>query len=1181
MKERPYSGILSGLILFCFFLSGMTGLIYEILWSRMIVPIVGCAPFAVSIILTVFMGGLGLGSYIAGRTVDRVKNPARLVVLYAWLEILIGLYALSVPFLVRLFEPLYAMLYNRFFEHFLFFNFLTFVVCSALLCVPVIAMGATLPILCRFYVNRLSSLGTRAGRLYGLNTIGAALGSMLCGFWLLSAFGIAGTLGLAVSANLTIGVVCLAAARMAGRMLQPVQGRKNRTSVATLVETSDGGDTAEFSGVRVAVVGSLVIFAVSGFCAMGYEVIWTNLLGLLVGPTTYSFTIILATFISCLALGSLFFGWLGDRTKKPVTILVFTQVFAAVLALVSSQVLGNGQLFFSKVIYHARDNFVLLHGLKIFLLFVFMLPPCVCLGATFPLVGKIYTKNIQAIGRSIGFAYVINTIGAVLGSFCAGFLLLPFLGKANSIRLVVALQLVTATVVAGVLFFRSRRMPVRGIAVFVLAGAGAILCWYWPHWSVYTLAEGKYHRFYNTRVNYDGLGWGRALLEGTSILEKMQEDELVYTGDGIGGFTCVTEKTDGLGSVNYSLLISGKADASSKEDMGTQTLLAHLPLLFHPRPRNVMILGLASGVTAGEALCYPVDNVDILEINQQVVKASDFFAPWNNRVLQDPRTHLIVQDARAHLQLTQRSYDVIISEPSNPWMAGLAALFTCDYYEAVHQRLADDGIFVQFFHSYEMDWQTFSLIGRSFASVFPNSALFATHPSGYGYDYLMLGFKGTQGLSAATAEKNLAYAQKSPNIRLSDSRFFYRMLVTEKLPELFGTGRLNTDWRPILEFAAPKRMYDQESRDASIRDNLRMRSVLLPETSRIIKELTDSVDLQIDYVDYAMSVHSPFANMVDLSKATEEQKQRFIAILEEYYRHNVLKTADSGAINDPQILRRCREVIIDTIQQKIDSSPRPGISYTAMGDQYSLLKRYDEASKAYQKALTYVENEYLYNNYGNTVALSGKLEEAEKIFETALVKEPDSSILYRSLAKLYDGTERSEEAISYYKKALDLKPSNAGAARELAVIYTKRQRFEEAIELFRTSLTVRPNHAGTYNDLAIAYIQTDQKLQAVECLARALSLQRDHPRSFGHLRRLVLNLPPDEAIRLSKTASEITKNQHAGILSTLSIAYAKANRFQEAIATAEMALPLAQQSGDQELIKEIQDNLNRPIPRTP
>ncbi|MCK5009976.1 MAG: fused MFS/spermidine synthase, partial [Deltaproteobacteria bacterium] len=459
------------------------------------------------------------------------------------------------------------------------------------------------------------------------------------------------------------------------------------------------------------VVVGLLIFAISGFCAMAYEVIWTRLLGLIIGPTTYSFTIILATFIVGLALGSLIFGRLADKIKNPLWLLLFTQINAAFLALGISQLLGNSQFFFAKLIYHFKDQFAQLVVIKVGILFAFMLGPTLCLGATFPLVGKIYTQSLTRVGRSIGFAYAINTLGAVSGAFCAGFLLIPWFGKEHSLSLVTGIQLLSSLAIGGYLLWKKRSELVRYIPLSVMAFLGLILCFNFPCWNRQLLSTGRYHRFDSLSPLIRSHGWLETLWLGPKILKKHKtKSELMYYGDGIGGFTTVLKDIDALGIPQYTLVNSGKPDASSQGDMPTQTLLTHLPLLFHPNPKEVMVLGLASGVTAGEVLHYPIERLDIIEISEEVVTASDFFIPWNNKVLSNPKTELIIQDGRAHLELTNRKYDVIISEPSNPWMAGLANLFTREFFLLANDRLNEDGIFVQFFHGYQMDWPTFALV---------------------------------------------------------------------------------------------------------------------------------------------------------------------------------------------------------------------------------------------------------------------------------------------------------------------------------------------------------------------------------------------------------------------------------------------------------------------------------------
>jgi len=804
-------------------------------------------------------------------------------------------------------------------------------------------MGATLPILCRFYVTHLTHLGTHTGRLYGLNTLGAAAGALLTGFWLIGGLGTNGTLATAVACNGLIGLSCvLVGSRRLRSRASPVrQGSQSR-------QPGQEGSPAPAS--RGPIVAALAIFAVSGFCAMAYEVIWTKLLGLIVGPTTYSFTLVLVTFITCLALGSMVFGWLADRVRSPIHLLVVTQLAAALLALLISHVLGNSQLFFAKLLYHYHAHFALMSVLKALCLFGLMLPSALLLGATFPLVGKVVTRSVSEVGHSMGVAYSVNTLGAVLGSFCAGFVLIPFLGKERGLALVVALQILTCLVIALVLLRAVYRPLWRLATLAVIAALGLGLCLRYPVWDRHLLAMGRYHRFTNLAGVLEQVGWLDAMFRGTETLRAHKELELVYHGDGIGGFTAVLKDvlSSGLGEPVYTLSTSGKPDASSLADMATQTLLAHLPMLFHPRPAQVMVLGLGSGITAGEILHYPVERLDVLEISRQVVEASRFFRPWNNDVLSDPRTHLIIQDGRAHLQLTDRTYDVIISEPSNPWMAGLATLFTRELFTLARDRLHTDGIFVQWLHTYSIDWPTFALVGRTFAEVFPNSALVVTDPLTPIADCLLIGFKGKDRFVLDRARRNLPFAQRSKNVALVNPEVLYTLVLSEDLPRLFGPGPVNTDARPRLEFAAPRLLYTVFTEDTAIAAAVAERAWVSPDLAQRARHVRTDVDAQIDLAAYAFSLHWPFANMVTLSKATPAQRERFLALAEAYAANHLF---DFSILGDKDIEQKCRLAQIRAIEVKIDSAPDKADAYLHMAGLYSDANMVAEAVATYRNAL--------------------------------------------------------------------------------------------------------------------------------------------------------------------------------------------------------------------------------------
>jgi len=1123
------------LVLTCFFLSGVTGLIYEILWTRMIVKIIGGAPFAISIILTIFMGGLGLGSYLASRTIDRIKEPLRLVRIYGILELAIGAYGLAVPVLLVVFRPVYAIIYNRLFSHFMLYSFLTFVGCSLLLVVPVICMGATLPVLCRFYVTKLSHLGTHAGRLYGLNTIGAALGALLCGFWLINLLGMPGTLIFAVLVNGIIGLSCIKIARKA----------KTEQVVSELKESPrrDFGQRAKLAEYPGAVIGALLIFAVSGFCAMSYEVIWTKLLGLIVGPTTYSFTIVLVTFIFGLALGSMIFGWLGDKTKKPLWLLIFTQITAALFVLGVSQVIGNSQLFFAKVIFTFRERFVLLSISKAVILFGFMILPTFCLGATFPLVGKIYTQSVSKVGRSIGVAYAINTIGAVLGSFCAGFVLIPLVGKEKGLSLVIGLQLLTSLVVGCIILVRKNKSILKLVSLAAPALAGLFLCFYFPVWNRLLLSKGKYHRFKKMRVDVRNYSWLEALLQGSEMLARFERGELAYYGDGIGGFTTVLRHVDPLGNIEYSMANSGKPDASSRGDMKTQTLSAHFPMLFHRNPKTVMVLGLASGITAGEVLYYPVEQLDVLEINQQVVAASDFFLPWNNNVLSNPKTNLIIQDGRVHLQLTRRKYDVIISEPSNPWMAGQATLFTREFFALVEDRLNEDGIFVQWLHSYQMDWPTFALVGRTFAQVFPNSLLVLTEPSNVGSDYQLVGFKGKNGLILENAERKLSYIQQSKSVTLPNPKLLYRLVVSEDFQRLFGRGPVNTDSWPRLEFAAPRLMYRS---DPMVRRNIHSKKWLSPETGDIIQQVTADVDAQIDFAAYALSVYAPFRDMVDLSKATPLQKERFFKLMEAYCANS---SVNYSVFKNDELKQRCRAIQIEAIQSRIALMPDKALSYFYLADLYYQEDMLDESIDNYYRSLGIrPENAEAHYNLGLALTDQDRLDEAITHFTEALRIKRDNAKAHSNLGAALARQGKLDEAIAHFTESLRIKPDNAKAHSNLGGVLIRQGKPDEAIAHFIEAMRIEPNFADAHNNMGYVLARQGKLDEAITYYTEALRIKPDNADAhynFGVA--LVRQGKLDEAIPHFAEALRI-KPDNAKAHSNLGAALARQGKLDEAIA---------------------------------
>ncbi len=1066
---------LFAVILGCFFVSGMTGLVYEILWTRLTIKIIGTAPFAVSIILTVFMGGLGLGGYLSGKTIHRIKHPNHLIIAYGICELIIAAYGLLLPTLLNLFRPLYAFLYNHLFGNFLFFNFLTFSGCFLLMLIPVICMGATLPILSRFSVASLSHMGSRVGRLYGINTLGAAGGTFLCGFVLIDRLGVDHTMWLAVIGNTLIGLVSI---------LMGIYALPQRMVPESKLSTNSIAENDRAEG-ELFPRQALLIAAVSGFATMAYEVIWTKLLSVIVGPTTYSFTIVLTTFITGLALGSMYFGRLADRLKAhtlPMALLL-TQTAAALAALVVSQGLGSSQIFFAKLIYYFQGRFALLLLLKTCLLFVFMVIPTFFLGAAFPLVSRIYTRSVPETGRTVGMAYAVNSLGGVLGAFSAGFMLIPFLGKEQSLSLVVALQLLSALIAGGNLLWRLKPAKFLWAAMLTPVLVGIILVTSYPSWNRDMLAGGKYHRY--RKFEEQSIGWLESLFSGMDRFQKFETEKLVFYGDGIGGFTTVWQAgPDVIGRTDYTMINSGKADATTNRvDMCTQTVSAHFPMIFHAGAKSVLVVGLGSGITAGEVLHYPIDSLDIVEISDQVVDASRFFIPWNNQVLADPKTRMIIQDGRAHLELSQRTYDVIISEPSNPWMGGMAALFTAEYMQLAKDRLNDSGIYVQWFHSYQMNWQYFALVGRTFASVFPHSLLVSTSPGTLGPDFLFIGFKNPLKIDHAKAARNVDFAKQSQNTTIRNHRLLFNLIVHEDLKTLFGSGPINTDDRPYLEFAAPKLMHISVD-DSQVANILASKPGLSASSQQVLQNYWSDTGNQVDYAAFMLSFREYDPNRINFQSLTAGQREDLAQALEKYGSQNIIR--DFTFVGDELLRQRLVAACLAKAMKNTVDSENQADHYYYIGFLNYQSNHPLEAVEYFFKALAIKPGDMDMNKTLKQALAGLPREEALEILRQRMSRNPGNVSYYYQLGAVNEQAGNMAEAIADYEKARSLRPDFIPALSSLAHIRMNQKEYSQAVALFQRIIEIRPDFNSAHYNIACIYAIQHRQAEALAWLAEAL-----------------------------------------------------------------------------------------------
>ena len=768
----------NNLILFLsFFLSGISGLIYEILWSRHLSLIFGSTSYANTLILSTFMAGLSLGSLLIGNLADKIKNPLKL---YFWLQAGIALFGcLTLP-LLSLSKHVYLLLPLNPAQTIV----VKFLIGALIILPATILMGGTFPVLVKYMVRLLAEREKPIARLYYVNNFGALIGIILAGFFLIYRFGINIPIYMAAAVNL-----------LAANLILFLNETKNRESLPgeTLPE-----DCAAFSDkiIRISLWGIFV----SGFTAMLYEVTWIRLLSLVLGSSTYSFSLMLAAFISGITLGSFLLSKLTIKDKHAFLTFGLAELgiaFALILSLPFYERLPFLFVKLSGTFIRKPENFISYQSAQFLVAFLVMLLPAVFLGLTLPLAGKLASGKLKLLGKDTGAVFAFNSAGNIIGAGLTGLVLIPILGLKRTMDLGILLNVVLGIIiiVACDTFTKKSKGIISAGCCLVFIGYMVLV----PGWDkAYFTAQ-----VFRYAIAFEETG-------SFAVFSKAVKEnkEILYYKDGSNGTVCVTKNQAGA----LSLFVNGKADASTGADMPTQILSGSIPLLLRPSSKDILVVGLGSGVTCGSILLHPIDRLDIVEISPEVVAANRYFADYNYHALENKKLHLFVEDAKTYLQRTKRKYDVIVSEPSNPWMSGLANLFSLEYFRDCRGRLNDDGIMVQWIQAYEMDDETFKVILKTFTTVFPEASLWNVGST----DMLLIG--SIKKLSFDFSETEDRLAQKSisvdlARIKINDLFTLLSLQVASNaslLDAVEDEEMLNSDYFPYLEYRAPLALYTKD-----------------------------------------------------------------------------------------------------------------------------------------------------------------------------------------------------------------------------------------------------------------------------------------------------------------------------------------------------------------------------------
>src|ERR1044071_1539339 len=1014
--SRTREGALLTIAFLCFFLSGAAGLIYQVVWTRMLTQIFGNTTYAIATVLSAFMAGLAIGSYLFGKIADRGKK-----------EFL--LFGFLVPWIFKFAQKIYGPIFGLNESLPFLFNLVLFFLSFVLLVFPTLLMGATLPVLSRFFVRSFAQFGRRVGDLYATNTLGAVIGCAAGGFFLIPTLGMRQTVYVAAGVNMVIAAVILVVDRFRDKAPVEALGTTPAEEPATREEQRP-------SALAWVMLGS---FALSGFASLVYENAWTRSLTLVIGSSIYSFSTMLVTFLIGLALGGFIYARMLGAREARLSTFGLIELWVGLSALATIPLFERLPLIFVRLLHGFGDTFTVFLYLQIFLSALVMFVPTILLGMTFPLAARLFPKSLYRVGSGVGSSYAANTVGAVLGAFAGGFILIPNLGVQNTIIFAVVMNLV----IGAWLMISDPKLSVLpryalGLAVLVLA---VIVPLKVHRWDPHILTSGV--TVYADRYE--------PLPTDSLRVEEMRRDDVLYYREGL----TTTVSVHSIPGSDYIYFRSnGKIDGSYGDAL-SQLMTSYVAMLLHPTAERALTIGLGSGMSAKALATFKsLKSIEIIEIEPAMIQASKFSdrasvpveklppgvsfpssAParheyvynavndspekhiWydkdqkrlyykgvmtsaaradlmkrsddldyrgvidrlsrnsrNSRhagVLEDPRVRVIPTDGRNYILATPEHYDVITAEPSNPWIAGIANLYTREFYEVVKSKIKDDGIFAQWFHNYSMSPDDFRMVFRTFAQVFPYVSLWSMKES----DFLLVGSKREQVFDYPAVKKiydnNKTLQSDLEYLGLSDVyavQGFYRMNRDGFLAFSKGAA-INTDDGAQLEFSAPKNL-----RRATTELNRRLMTPFLVDPPPWLKSKPLPVPEAMHHYYLAQSYLASLSrgrasNEIDEALRLDPKNPRFHLLKMRIYLEQdksvegskeALAALESGAEYIPDVL--------------------------AMSDEFYL----PEAQLIYRKVIAMGYKEVLpYLGLGNIALHSGELGEAEKWFVQARELQPE------------------------------------------------------------------------------------------------------------------------------------------------------------------------------------------------
>lgn len=737
-------------LLFTLFLfSGMAALVYEVLWMKELGLLFGNTAYAVATTLSVFFLGLSVGGYTWGRISRNLVNPLKT---YAFLEFGIAITACLYFFILDAYRAIYSPLFNTFSESTVLFISVKLLLSIGILFLPAFFMGGTLPVMGQYLIRGPKDLPNTGTILYAINTIGGTFGVLLAGFVLPNTLGFRLSYIFAIGTNVFIGIVAIF-------LSKTTQAQYNDK----LPSNSSSHRTRILPGVDMKLLGFLAFM--SGFLSLGLEVLWTRLLSLSFQNTVYMFSSILFVFLIGLAFGSILANLMSRSKINPISLLALILILSGIAVINSPGIFFLGQgtdVRFIQEMSWFRHILTMLKDTSLVILI-----PTIILGSVLPYLFKVLEGSTEKSGMIIGRLVSVNTAGSILGSLFAGFIFLDYFGLLLSIKIFAILYAIQALWI----FFKYNKSKSESYLFIII---------FLPF--IYIAITSPY--------NYPLI----------SLLDD--RDEVLDTVEGSQATVAVIKTKD-----NLLMKINNHYGVGNVKSIGRQQRMSELPIIIHNNPKSVFLMGLGTGITSGSTLRFPIEKMTACEIIPEVITLSKkHFSPFVSGLYTDQRARVVVEDARNYLLGTDEKYDLIIGDLFLPWKAGVGGLFTYEHFNVVKSKLIDDGVFFQWIPSYQFSFDEFAIVVRTLLEVFEQVTLWKidNNPS---HPFIAFGcYMKYQSLDIKLMERNILNLAKIANltpqmIRASILSSYCGNLSGAK--ELFASGPLNIDDRPIIEFNSP------------------------------------------------------------------------------------------------------------------------------------------------------------------------------------------------------------------------------------------------------------------------------------------------------------------------------------------------------------------------------------------